>query len=103
MSKKLSIKAFARTQNTVFTTKSGEDEPVDLKLVEVTDKTPEGFPGEQFSIVFEGPADAPLGQQTYQLEHGDMGSLELFLVPVGEQDDKRFYEAFFNRLKKGSG
>lgn len=47
---------------------------------------------ESFSLLFEGPADAPIGQGLVPLEHDDLGRLELFLVPVGPGS----YEAAFN-------
>ena len=71
-------------------------EPLVLELIEVADKTPTGFPGEQFSLLFKGTLDAYLPQQTYALEHAQMGRLDLFLVPVDERKDGYRYEAFFN-------
>jgi len=89
---------FEPHQNTTFhLSQDAEDAPsLDLELIEVTDKTPEGFEGEQFSLVFKGPPDTPLYQQTYTLAHDEMGELALFLVPVGKEDDGMLYEAFFN-------
>lgn len=50
-----------------------------------------------FSVVFLGPPGAPiLQQQTFSLEHEGMGSLELFLVPVGVDGGRTQYEAVFN-------
>ena len=95
---KLTRTAFAPHQNTTFRLSQQTDEvpSLDLELVEVADKTPEGFAGEQFSLIFKGPLDVPLYQQTYVLEHEAMGAVALFLVPVGQQDDGMLYEAFFN-------
>jgi hypothetical protein len=36
-----------------------------------------------FSVVFHGPAEPVLLQGTYRLEHEDLGTLEVFIVPVG--------------------
>ena len=97
--------AFAPYQNTTFhlSQETEDTPPLDLELVEVTDKTPEGFAGEQFSLIFKGPPDMPLYQQTYALEHEEMGEVALFLVPVGQQDDGMLYEAFFNRAADVDG
>ena len=95
--------AFAPHQNTVFTVQLGEDEHVDMELVEVSERTPEGFDGEQFSLVFQGPHEPVLGQRIYPMKHAELGQLELFLVPIGEPPSGRLYEAFFNRLAKGEG
>jgi hypothetical protein len=52
---------------------------------------------EPFSIVFRGPLEQPLLQQMYRIEHATMGVIEgLFLVPVGINQDGRFYEAVFS-------
>ena len=69
----------------------------DMELVEVTDKTPAGFAGTQFSLLFRGPLDVLLPQRIYPLDHPEMGRLDLFLVPVAQKKDGYRYEAFFNR------
>ena len=52
---------------------------------------------EPFSIVFRGPLDPPLLQRMYRVEHEAIGVVkDLFLVPVGVNQDGRFYEAVFN-------
>lgn len=45
-----------------------------------------------FSLLFDGPRDPMLEQQTYELEHAEMGKLVLFLVPVGPGE----YESVFS-------
>ena len=49
-----------------------------------------------FSIVFRGPKDKTLAQGTFRMEHDAIGSFDLFLVPIGEDQDGRQYEAVFN-------
>jgi uncharacterized protein DUF6916 len=44
-----------------------------------------------FSIVFSGPQEQTLPQQTYKVEHDELGGFELFLVPLGPGR----YEAVF--------
>jgi len=52
---------------------------------------------ERFSIVLRGPLDQPLAQQMYDVEHATIGLIEgLFLVPVGINQDGRYYEAVFS-------
>lgn len=54
-------------------------------------------PREPFSIVLRGPLEQPLVQQMYDVEHATIGVIEgLFLVPVGINQDGRFYEAVFS-------
>ena len=92
----LTITAFEPHLHTTFRLPREEAEPLTLELVEVTDKTPEGFPGSQFSLLFRGPLDTLLPQRIYPLHHPEMGRLDLFLVPVGQKKDGYRYEAFFN-------
>src|SRR5262249_6742071 len=51
----------------------------------------------QFSMVFVGPQDAPLGQMTYRLDHPVLGALDLFLVPISKDQSGVRYEAVVNR------
>jgi hypothetical protein len=44
-----------------------------------------------FSLVFAGPATPTLPQATRQLDHPTLGSLDIFLVPIGAGK----YEAVF--------
>lgn len=54
---------------------------------------------EQFSLILLGPGDKFLPQQIYSFRHEAMGELELFLVPVGQENDKSYqYEIIFNRF-----
>lgn len=48
-----------------------------------------------FSVTFRGPREPVLEQRIYSLEHPDLGRQELFLVPVHEDDEGRYYEAVF--------
>lgn len=53
---------------------------------------------EQFSILFHGPVEPQLSQQVYAVEHAELGTFELFLVPVGADDKSVSYEAVFSYL-----
>jgi hypothetical protein len=56
--------------------------------------------GDSFSIFFEGPAGAPLAQDTYELHHPSLGAFPVFLSPVDLSDgSSQRYEAVFNRLR----
>ena len=48
-----------------------------------------------FSILFRGPMTPVLQQRIYRLDHEAMGSLDLFLVPIGPRDGGMVYEAIF--------
>lgn len=53
---------------------------------------------ECFSLLFLAPEDAPPFQSIYRLEHGALGVMELFLVPVKKDEKGLRYEAVFNNL-----
>ncbi len=68
-----------------------------LKLSEIIDRA-QAPRQEVFSLIFLGPAEHFLSQGTYQLDHPKLGTLEIFLVPVGQLAGGFQYEAVFNRL-----
>jgi hypothetical protein len=78
----------------------GRGETVEMQLVEVSPlkKTPRT---ESFSLTFQAPVDAPLGQGNYPIEHAQLGQAELFIVPVKQEGGHLFYQAVFNRLVAG--
>ncbi len=51
----------------------------------------------QFSLIFVGRSEQPLQQGMYRFAHGAIGTLEIFIVPVGHDNRGRIYEAIFNR------
>jgi ribosomal protein S18 acetylase RimI-like enzyme len=71
-------------------------EPVLLLLKEVNEQPPAGGLA-RFSLLFQGPGDRPLPQDTYTLDHASMGQLTLFIVPVvGSSAARILYEACFS-------
>ena len=74
-------------------------DPIELELIEAPE--PKITPGQKiFSLVFLGPKDLLLPQRMYQLDHDQLGSGRLFLVPIGQSEEGVRYEAVFNRLIK---
>jgi hypothetical protein len=59
---------------------------------------PAGRPGERrpFSLLFQGPPGVVLPQGSYRLEHVALGTLEIFIVPIGADAAGTRYEAVFN-------
>lgn len=54
---------------------------------------------EGFSLVFRGPKEATLKQDTYLIEHEQLGMFSFLVVPVGTKDTRApHYEAVINRL-----
>lgn len=53
-------------------------------------------PAVSFSLLFRGPPEPKLPQMIRHLEHPDLGVVDIFLVPVHEDERGRSYEAIFN-------
>jgi hypothetical protein len=70
-----------------------------LELVSVQD-VGAGYPADRrhpFSLLFLGPeSDVYLRQHTYPLQHDQMGTLDLFIVPLGPDGRRMRYEAIFS-------
>jgi hypothetical protein len=88
--------------NDTFRVFLGSIPPMDLVLISATEVgnsygrgagTAERTP---FSILFRGPMNPILPQQIYRMEHEQMGTFELFLVPMGPKQGGMEYEAIFN-------
>jgi hypothetical protein len=87
--------------NTSFRICDGAGRTIDVLLARV-DRLSSSPTLEQFSVVFRGPANLPLAQGTYQVEHDTLGAFQLFITPiVGSGPTQMFYEACFNRRRPG--
>jgi hypothetical protein len=54
---------------------------------------------EGFSLLFRGPKESTLKQDTYLIEHEQLGMFSFLVVPVGTKDTRApHYEAVINRL-----
>jgi hypothetical protein len=79
------------------TTFSAGEITLDLTLDEVSARAApaDATARTPFSLVFKGPVDPVLGQQMYPLVHAELGELEIFIVPIGQDDSGTRYEAVF--------
>jgi hypothetical protein len=76
---------------------TGVGAPVELELIEATSASgAEGATRVPFSLLFLGRSQPPLAERTYALEHAQLGSFELFIVPIAQDADGVRYEAIFN-------
>lgn len=48
-----------------------------------------------FSLIFRGPRETVLPQRIYRLAHDRLGELDIFLVPIGANQEGIQYEALF--------
>ena len=94
----LKEETFARLLNTKFMLHVQPGLDVELELMEVTTGPVEKVgQGDCFSLVFRGPADIHLPQRIYTFEHPQIGSFDLFIVPIRRHTDGFYYEVIFNR------
>lgn len=99
MSEKLTKETFARFLHTKFRLHYPPEQSVEIELVEMSDDNLPGVEGqERFSLIFHIPAEQLLPQATYRMEHEEMGSFDIFIVPVGRAEPGFRYQAVFNRM-----
>ena len=97
----LSMASFKSQLGTSFSI-NHQASKVKIKLVEVTNfasrkQTAAGKEG--FSLLFRGPQEETLKQDTYLIEHDELGMFSFLIVPVGTKDTSApHYEAVINRL-----
>jgi len=49
-----------------------------------------------YSVVFSGPKSPSWEQGLIRVSHTSIGMLDVFMVPIGENEEARRYEAVFN-------
>ena len=101
MATPLTEEEFSKHVNTKF--RVSGDQPIELELEQVKgylSKAHEQQGMERFSAFFRGPRNPLLPQSVYALEHERMGALELFLVPIAQDENGCRYEAVFNYFKQ---
>ncbi|MDB6025627.1 MAG: hypothetical protein JWM68_1850 [Verrucomicrobiales bacterium] len=108
----MALANFRRSLQSVFLAQMDPTTNVELELIRVRlsslaslGKHPLKAPdrhNERFSLLFRGPLNGVLDQNTYTFEHKNMGTFPMFIVPMKSQDKQyQYYEAVFNRLNKG--
>lgn len=94
----LTPSSFSEHLGTPFRISYGGEAPVEAVLYEVKLHEEHDGPRKQpFSIYLRTASRGPvLPQRIYQLEHKKMGTMEIFLVPIGPDAQGMRYEAVFN-------
>jgi hypothetical protein len=99
MLEQFTYSTFQKHINEAFRLYLSPEQSIDLKLVTATDtsaKQPTGC--ESFSIVFLGSQQPLLPQDTYLLQHPELGEFQLFIVPIRQDKNGSYYEAVFSRI-----
>jgi hypothetical protein len=96
MSERMEMSTFEGRVGERFAIALSEGGQLELKLAEVSGVTA-GEPGAgAFSLLFEGgPADKFLAQRMYEVQHQELGTLPIFLVPLGPKGGVMTYQAIF--------
>jgi hypothetical protein len=87
----LTVEDFAALRGERFRLEPVDAPAFDVTLVEVREIAREPGGRAPFSLTFQGGPTPPLPQRIHRVEHGGLGALDLFLVPVGPDR----YEAVF--------
>ena len=87
---------FAENVDSMFHLRHGTDQPLALELVELREGAPQSD-YERFSLFFKGPRAVLLPQRSYELEHPNLGTFLLFLVPIRQDENGTYYESVFYR------
>jgi hypothetical protein len=106
----LSLAAFAAQLHTAFWVRAAHGGMVGIRLKKAESLSPPGPPacgaadvsGGSFSLIFGGARNEYLPQDTYDIEHAEMGRFSLFIVPIGlPNGQEQRYQAVFNRILLG--
>jgi hypothetical protein len=101
---KLTRAMFTDNLDTKFTFFLRDKKLTEMTLIEVNNLNPPFVKGDGtssrdcFSLVFRGPLELALQQDTYTLEHSTLGSFQLFVVPGETVKSWRRYAALINRV-----
>ena len=98
----LTLERFAPDEGSRFDVRVSPGHKVPVTLIEAADRPgrrPDrrGPSGSAFTLLFGGSAPKAFGDGIYTLVHPSLGSISLFLVPVGRAVAGQRYEAVVNR------
>jgi hypothetical protein len=82
----------------IFHIHRDDAEEIEVQLTTLTElgaDPPSDATRRPFSLIFRGPPDLMLPQRIYHLEHAELGHLDIFLVPIGPDQEGMQYEALF--------
>lgn len=97
----LSADDFAGKIGNRFLMRIHETMSADLELARVDlwgppDAAQRGGRRRPFTLLFKGPIELRVPQRIYQLEHPELGALEMFLVPLQPDSAGTKFEAVFS-------
>ena len=96
MEKEYTKKIFDEQINTRFSVTGSTAAVVELELIESIDKSSSGM--RAFSLIFKGPREPVLDDNSYKMEQPQLGTLTLFISPYRQTKDATYYDAQFTKL-----
>lgn len=86
---------FSNHLGTKFRVYFHPEQPTEVELTEVSEirRQPSS---EAFSLIFLAPPEVGPWQGLHKTEHDSLGTMELFLVPVGQSEKGWSFESVFN-------
>ena len=96
----LTVEAFQPRVGERFRIRPSPDTDIPAELIEAPPLGAAGAAGTSpgrvpFSLSFRAPRTPVLPQRIYEVAHDELGSYEIFLVPIGPDDGGMVYEAIF--------
>lgn len=98
MLESLTRESFTPRHGETFHVRLDDGSAVEIRLSQVegsTERTAR-VGREPFSLTFRGPLRPILPQRIYTLENAEMGSIAIFLVPLGPEGGEMRYQAVFS-------
>lgn len=97
MSDPYELEAYESCVGDAFRLEFADHPPIDLTLAEAAPSPWQREEGGKvaFRLEFTGPAEPLLDQRTYRMQHGELGTIEIFIVPIGRDEKATTYEAIF--------
>jgi hypothetical protein len=93
----LTIDVFSDKVGQAWVLNEPQAPPIELTLIEVEPlRNYAKLKREPFSLLFTTRGNFVLPQRIYGLRHAALGDMELFLVPIGRQNDVTTYQSLFN-------
>lgn len=101
----LQLSDFSPYLNQTFRIHAGLSEPVEAELIKIAERgwgmhDPETAKRRPFEIMFRFPPGINVPQKTYSIEHEGLGTLKIFIVPVGPEptdpDRRILYQGIFS-------
>ena len=95
MLENLTAADFAPHLGARFRLHADESTTLQVELIEIEEGEPARSDRASFSLVFRGPTEPILPQRIYRFDHDELGTLEIFIVPIGADEAGVRYEVVF--------